>query len=518
MRRLSNFILLTALVAFGLTGARAQDTPIPAGNQEPDTSGQQQAPVPAFGQEGSDMPISENPPLSGIDLPSLEPHAAPLSYIQPGATVSESADTNATNTPGYSSTRSVTRALGSLDLHRLWSHYDLALEYIGGVGYYNIKGLGFTDMQQASVDQKINWKRGSLSLRDSFSYLPEGNFGGAYGALGSQGISSLGTTAFGSFWGGTALGALGFTPRIMNVSLADLQESLSPKSAITITGGYAITHFYDSQYSSSSFIGSSQASFQAAYNRSVTSHTQLALVYGYQAFDFSVSGTAFHTHVIEGLYGHRISGRMDLLLGAGPQLTFIDNQSAVCSDPTVSILICQFVGDTLGSATVKNTKVGVAAQGRLRYHFPKASLMLSYERFQTSGSGIFAGAQTDIVRLNLSRPLTRKLTGFVDAGFSRNQRVQPLTVQQVEGCTGTQPSNSNNACPANNATSYDYGFVGFGLHRAFGRTFHGYVSYQFNELAFDNSYCLASGGCSRISNRQIINFGLDWTPRPIRID
>ena len=36
--------------------------------------------------------------------------------------------------------------------------------------------------------------------------------------------------------------------------------------------------------------------------------------------------------MIQGLYGHRISGRMDLLAGAGPQLTFIDTQSAVCSD------------------------------------------------------------------------------------------------------------------------------------------------------------------------------------------
>ena len=32
-------------------------------------------------------PVSENPPLSGLDLPSLEPHAAPLSYLQPGCDV-----------------------------------------------------------------------------------------------------------------------------------------------------------------------------------------------------------------------------------------------------------------------------------------------------------------------------------------------------------------------------------------------------------------------------------------------
>ena len=69
------------------------------------------------------------------------------------------------------------------------------------------------------------------------------------------------------------------------------------------------------------------------YNRILTSHTQIALVYGYQGFDFSVEGTAFHSHIIQGMYGHRISGRMDLLLGAGPQFTMIDSLHVSLSDP-----------------------------------------------------------------------------------------------------------------------------------------------------------------------------------------
>ncbi len=59
-----------------------------------------------------------------------------------------------------------------MTLQRLWSHYDLALDYIGGVGYYNLTGEGFVALQQMDIDQKITWKRGELSLRDSFSYLP----------------------------------------------------------------------------------------------------------------------------------------------------------------------------------------------------------------------------------------------------------------------------------------------------------------------------------------------------------
>jgi len=57
-----------------------------------------------------------------------------------------------------------------------------------------------------------------------------------------------------------------------------------------------------------------------------------------------------------------------------------------------------------------------------------------------------------------------------------------------------------------------------GVRRNFGRTFKIFASYQFNDLAFDNSYCGTTGSCSRISQRHTGSFGLDWTPRPIRLD
>jgi hypothetical protein len=274
-------------------------------------------------------------------------------------------------------------------------------------------------------------------------------------------------------------------------------------------------HFYGTEASGTSFIGSSQVSAQLGYNRTLTSRSQIAVDYGYQGFNFSIIGAAFHSHVVQGLYGHRISGRMDLLIGAGPQITFIDTQSAVCSESIVTPYYCQIFGGTLIPTTIKNTKLGVAAQGRLRYRFPKTSLDLEFQRFETSGSGLFAGAQSNIVSLNAHRPLSRTLTGFVDIGYSTNGMLQPLSEQQLVACT-TQPSQS--VCPANDATAYNYAFAGGGLQRALGRKFHAYVSYQFNELAFDHSFCQGSGACNHISSQSVATVGLDWTPRPIRID
>lgn len=510
------------MLVCALAAAWAQDsTTPPAGTPSQSGQADQQEPAPAYGQQGSAAINNENPPLSGLDLPSLEPHAAPLSYLQPGATFSESALTNAQNSLGGGTKfTSISRALGNVTLRRLWRNYDLAVDYEGGVGYYSQSGQGWKLLQEMDLNQRINWRRGNLSLRDSFSYLPEGNFGASYGALGTAGITSLGESAFSSFFGGTQLGTLGLAPRILNLSLADLSESLTPKSAITATGGYSFTHFYGSdQVSGTSFIGDSQVIAQAGYNRVLTSHTQVALVYGYQAFDFSINGTAFHSHVIQGMYGHRISGRMDLLLGAGPQITLINSQTAVCSNSLLTIEECTSFGATIEPGVNKQTTLGVAARGRLRYQLPKTSLDLDYQRYETAGSGVFAGAQTDLIRFSANRPISRVWSGFVDIGYSKNDRLQPLTPEQAMQCfTPAPPGSPPPICPANNATSYNYGFVGGGVRRHFGRTFNAFVTYQFDELAFDQSYCVNSSACNRISNQHLITFGLDWTPRPIRLD
>ena len=153
-------------------------------------------PVPAFGQENSVPPVSENPPISAVDQPGLEPHAAPESFLLPGLHFSESVDSNVANTLGGSSVSTVTRGLGSLTLQKLWKNYDVAMDYIGGVAYSDATGVGVQQIQQFDVDNRINWKRGQLAIRDSFSYLPEGSFG--FEAYGGGGAYALGLGTLGA--------------------------------------------------------------------------------------------------------------------------------------------------------------------------------------------------------------------------------------------------------------------------------------------------------------------------------
>jgi hypothetical protein len=213
-------------------------------------------------------------------------------------------------------------------------------------------------------------------------------------------------------------------------------------------------------------------------------------MYGYQGFNFSVSGLAFHSHVVQLMWGHRLSGRMDFVLAAGPQITAIN----------------------FGTGT--DLRVSVAGRALLRYKFPKTALSVSFDRYITSGSGFFAGAQSSIGRLSVTRPLGRVWNGSADLGYARNNRVQPLTAEQLVLCAV-----SSTQCPGVIANRYSYGFVGLGVHRMIGRSFNAFASYQFNYLTFDNSFCgVGFPACNRTSQRHVGTIGIDWTPRPMRLD
>jgi len=503
MRKRDGIGALVVLLA--VSAAWAQDSSVPPPADASSNSSPQQ-PVPAFGPDNPAPPVNENPPISGVDLPNLEPHAAPLSYVQLGGHLSESMDSNVADTLGGSSFHTVTRALGSLELQRLWSHYDLALDYLGGVGYYAQRGVGVKQIEELGVNQKITWKRGQLGLRDAFSYQPEGTFGSGYGTTANTGA---GLSGLGGFLSGNGLGALGEVPRIQNVSLVDVVQNLTPKSSITGTGAYSFVHFLGNDPGTgSAFIGNSQITGQVGYNRLLGPHDQAAITYAYQDFSFS-SGIAFRSHVMQLMWGHRISGRMDFLIGAGPQFTQINGLPTVVTAPnpaTDTIPPC-FISPSFQFICPRNDlRISAAGRASLRYRFEKASLALSYDHFITGGSGFFAGAKSDIARVTVDRPVSRIWTVFADFGYSRNSREQP-------------PSASQTTAPGVIANTYSFDYAGAGMRRKFGRTFQLYASYQFNYLTFDSSFCVGStGACSRISQRHVGTIGLDWTPRPMRLD
>ncbi|MCU1295795.1 MAG: hypothetical protein JWO91_73, partial [Acidobacteriaceae bacterium] len=303
----------------------------PDTDQQPAVNPQQQnVPAPAFGQDAPAPQTVENPPLSGLDQPAMEPDLAARSFLIIGAHATEGVDTNSAGkfNGGFPLT-SVTRLLGSAAVQRLWKRYALDVDYIGGGGLYENYARGNAQIQALNLDQRIRWRTGQLAIRDSFSDLPEGAFGyGSFGGAGGYDLGGFGNIG-GSLDGGGAayfsssqVGSLGQTPRITNTSLGEVQEQFSPRSSFTAIGSYGFTNFLGSF--SNNFINTHQVAFQAGYNYQLNRRDQISFVYGFQDFHYPViSDGYFTTDMWHVLYGHRISGRLNLVVGGGPQLRLI---------------------------------------------------------------------------------------------------------------------------------------------------------------------------------------------------
>ena len=450
----------------------------------PDTS-QQSSPSTAFGQEPAQPQVTKFPPLSGLDEAALEPNIAPRNFLVTAFQAAEAVDSNGQNTLNRAGHRNAfigtTRLNGMVGLQRLWSRYQVMMDYNGGGSLFFGTNQVDTQMHRVDLKSAVLWRTGALQFRDSVSYLPEGSFGGgSFGGVGGAGGLGGGVGAGGvgsgfTFFGSGTFGTLGTFPRLMNLSVLDIQQSLSPRSSVTLAGGYNLVHFTKS--TGGFLLDSRQVTGQAGYNYTINRRNSIALAYGFQHFQFpTVGGGGFESHVINFIYGHQISGRMDLQLGAGPQLSRL-------SSPL------------LGS---KN-RISASGHASLRYRFPKTSMSLNYSRLDSAGSGFFAGAESDVVRFTLNRPFGRRWEGSSDIGFSHNKRLQIQTLGV-------------------NAKSYNDLYAGARLNRILTRTIRGFLFYQFNDLNFSSSFCGPGGICNHLATRNVIGLGLSWQPHPIRID
>ena len=380
------------------------------------------APPAAVGQDNASASLgtSENPPLSGLDEASLEPGVSARNFLQPGIQGSQAVDSNIGNDFGKSAVHGVTRLLGSLLLKRLWSRYETDLAYVGGGALYTGYSRTGSAIQAMDAQQRMAWRTGQLIVRDVFSYLPEGQFG----AAGVWGLNSIGRQSLGSgipgIFNSEQLGSLGQEPRITNLVLGDLVQGFTPRSAMTVTAGYGLLHFTDNSANSTqttpSFIDSNTVNAQVAYNYQLGRRDQVALLYALQYFTFpdlpsnliEESGSSIRTNIISILYGHRISGRMNFSIGAGPQFTHIESPS---------------LGPVLGSSN-RLTLMGIFSCNidllAPRCHWPTTATT-------PMGQGFF-WAQKVTSRVSLaSRPLGRRWEGTLTSGYTRNKSLISAT-------------------------------------------------------------------------------------------
>ena len=447
-----------------------------------DPSSERTGPAPALGQTAPILD-PDNPPISGLDEAGLEMRSASRSFVSYGLSLSETADTNASNELDRQGISSVTHLLGALDLQRFYAKTDLFAEYVGGGAFYSNATRDVSQLHALGVMGVSRWRTGRLTLRDSFSYLPEGSFSvGAFGSNPGLGIATGGGASGlaggglpGShFFGNGQFGSVGLTPRLSNSAFADVVQSLTPRSAITIATGFSNAHFFDN---TDQLINSDKVMVEAGYSYMLGRRDQVGAVYGFQQFRFPQdAGGQIDAQIANFRWSHAISGKMNLVAGIGPQRLVIE-------DPV------------LGS----ETRWSVNGRAAVRYRFTRTSIAATYEKFTSPGSGFFAGSDTQAVRLGMTRPLARTFEIYLDLGYSHNRRLQS------QGLTG-EPGNA-----------FDHGFARVLLRKHLGREYSAFAAYRFNESSFDNPVC-DSGTCGRSTERHMVTIGVEWHPRPSRID
>jgi len=474
--RLGRLIFCVSILCLGISGitpyAFAQSAP--DNSQAPTTT-----PAPAFGQTAPVL-NPENPPVTGLDEPALDLHRANSSFVAPALQVSESADTNGANVLGGSGLEAVTRVLGALDLQQFWSKSDVFLEYLGGGEFYSSPYYA-AQLQAFGLEGVTRWRTGQVTLRDAFNYMPDGSFqlsgdpGLGLATAGGMGLGLPGSHSFGN----GQFGAIGDIPRLANTAILDAVQALSPKSAITVAGGFSNAHYYDPSHE---FINSDQITVQTGYSHLINRQDQIGAVYAFQLFQFpQATGGQLYLHIVNVRYSHNITGRLSLLAGAGPEYLELEEGGYA-------------------------SRWSLSARVQLNYKMAHSSVTASYEKLNTPGAGLYAGASVQAAHLAYSRTLGRTWSFHGDLGYSYNSEIQTL---------------ANSPILNSKATHYNEGSVGIYLRKHIGRAYEFFTSYRFSEVGFNAApdfNAALNFGTGSISRRQIGTVGLEWHPRPTRIE
>jgi len=459
------FIFLVTALATGWSQSNSGGPPA-------DSEVQNQMPQPDLGPDSAPQ-AADTSPASSLDQAPGEPAPSPSrSRLLAGIHASEGAESDPDWISGDSSQRSsVTNLLGTLNLLKVRRRSETAIDYAGGDTLYSsYSGLKLYNQQsqKLNADQSFLWPRGQLAIKDSFYYIGKGDFvASSFGGAGAEVPSETGVS---NFFGASQSGVVQ-EPYITNAAEATISQALTPRSSAYLAGAYSITNYLDN---TESLFNSRQISGQVGYNYQLNRMADIGLVYGYQKFEFPRSGAGNAvTNSVQFVYQRRLSGRMDLTLGAGPEVI------------------------TLSGGTSGNTRqITGTAQASLRYGWQKSTLNLSYNRLVTAGSGFFAGGITDLAVFSIDRNISRTWRTALNASFTKSNGVGLAAA-------GT-PGNS-----------YQYWFAGAAVHRRLGRSLSVFASYQFNDQSLGG--CVAMS-CTPAVHPQVFLIGMDWYIRPIRLE
>lgn len=492
MRRLSTRKLTVLSYSIGLVCALIAISPeARAQQQNTGTQSQQnqtEEPIPAYRSpyvgasdetDGNSQTMSpDTRPLSGAQYFSVGTLNIKRSYWQPHFDVTGSADSNPQEGPSSTNWGAWTAFTAGVDIHHISGSSNLTVAYTGGGMFSSEKAVSTGTVQQLGFTEKISFRRSVLSILDQLSYLPQAGLG--FGGLGDLPLTGGGAAGLGPGATNQQTILTGQGQNLENSSVVQLQTFLTPRTSITMAGGYSLLRFFGSN-----LVNSTNMNFQGGYNYELTEHNTLALVYGFNRFGYSNFNNSIDSHTMQAAFGRRITGRLAFQVGAGPEFTFF-NQGSASSGGT---------GAGSGAAGNPSSRVNWSLNSAVTYQHLRTAFGLNYWHGVTSGSGVVAGSLSDMVTGSITHQMSRTFSSGFTGGYSRNSSLLTLG-------------------GASSTADYSYWFAGATFARPLSETLALTLSYQMQYQNANVPFCIGPT-CGTGLVRHLISVGLSWNERPL---
>lgn len=480
-----------------------QNTPDNQGQQQnaPNSQGQQQnqteAPIPAYhspfsvttgdNQDETQTVTPDDRPLTGVQFLSLGNLQVNRSYWEPRFDFAVTADSNPEeNTNNSSSSTDWTgwgSFLGGVEIRRISGDSDLMIDYTGGGMYSNSEGASNGIVQELGAVEAIRFRRSTLSFLDQLTYLPQAGLG--FGGVGGLPLLGSGSTGLTSGFATAQSILTGEGQNLANSSIVQLNIFLTPRSSITLAGGYDLLHFFGNN-----LLDSGAVTVQGGYNYKASEHNTFGLLYAYTGLRYSNSSESIDLHSAEVSYGRLVTGRLAFQIAAGPEFELFQTPSSVGTGSS---------GGTTGTGNINGStsNLGWTLTSSLNYRRERTDFGLTYLHGVTAGSGVFAGAESDTATGTVTRRMSKTFSSGIIGGFSRNTNAGVALVSN---------QNSNLA--------YDYWFVGANFSHPFSETLALTFSYQLQYQNANSAFCIGAT-CGTSVVRNLISVGVSWHERPL---
>jgi hypothetical protein len=402
--RIHSWVLL-GLIS-GVPGLHGQGT----GPTKPEPGAQPVAPFAAPLAAGSTSVLALNPgegqtdelqltgndrPLSGVQEPTLGPPVGARNFFVPSFSATSQLGMSSSG-PGFGQPTDLTYLLGTLDLNRATNRSELVLHYTGGGLFSSYSSSAIQDLE---FSYNYKWQRWSLLLGDQVSFLSQSPFG--FGGVG--GLEFLSGSPFGP--GGFLSSLLGpnqtiptiIVPRLSNTVVSQIEYSLSPRSTWTASAAYGTLNFFGI-----SFINSTDVLFQTGYNYSLSPTSSIAVIYSFEDFRYPQFPQTIAYHVVKLGYSRYVTGRLSFQVSAGPSAELLR-----------------------GVITGFENNISWALNSSLNYRWDRTTLLLSYDRLVTGGSGVLVGAQTGQLQATIDRKLNARWHVSTSLGYATNGSLIP---------------------------------------------------------------------------------------------